>query len=317
MDRLQALIQEKGWELLTREQVQGGFTGSLFRLRLRDETGGELRAVYKQFAPGRSGELSFYERVVPLLPHGVPKLYGIVPEVGILIEEAGTALKPLFQKSGPAAKRELLAEVVTLLADLHASLAGASREWEAAGVVSPYPFHSSIDFAQDAFRELEAQKGRLPGVDEGLIAELREIEAFFYPRYPEYVAGQQTFTHGDPHMENILLDDGRIRLIDWEYASLAVPQRDLSILLQDVLDDELHVFALTAFRRELQQRGWAVTADFDRAFTACMLDNTLMMLGFELWKYRNGHLSQAEIEQILLHKTSWIRRAYLELKKEC
>ncbi|TCP53941.1 phosphotransferase family enzyme [Tumebacillus sp. BK434] len=317
MDRLQAWINEQGWELLAKQQVTGGYTGVLYRLRLRDERGGLVRAVYKQFAPGRDGELPFYERVVPLLPHGVPQLYGIVPGEGILIEEAGTALKPLFQNGSPAAKRELLERVVTLLADLHVSLAGPSAEWEQAGIVSSYPFHSSVEFAQDAFRELQEQVGRLPGVDDRLLAELREMEAFFYPRYPQYVGGQQTFTHGDPHMENILLDGGQIRLIDWEYASLAVPQRDLSILLQDVPEDSLHALALTVFRRELAKRGWAVTPDFDRAFTACMFDNTLMMLGFELWKYRNGHLSGAEIEQILPRKVGWMRRAYHELKKEC
>jgi thiamine kinase-like enzyme len=317
MDGLQELLKEKGWHLVTQEEVTGGFTGALYRLRLLDEAGREVRAVYKRFAKGRNGELAFYERVVPHLPHGVPKLYGVVPGQGILIEEAGEALKPVFVTSDSEKQREILTAVVTLLADLHVSLEEKSQEWLKAGIASPYPFDSSIACAADAIRELGLQVGKLAGVDEKLLEELREIEAFFYPRYPDYVSGRQTFTHGDPHMENILLDRGRIRLIDWEYASLAVPQRDVSILLQDVLDQRFHEHALDVFRRELKRRGWEIEADFDRAFTACMLDNTLMMLGFEVWKYRSGHLSRKEMEAILKIKMNWIRRCYRELKKEC
>ncbi|ASS74354.1 hypothetical protein CIG75_04725 [Tumebacillus algifaecis] len=316
MDGWQALIRDKGWQVLASDKLSGGFTGSLYRLHLRDEAGQDVRAVFKRFAPDRKAELAFYERVVPHLPSGVPKLYGIVPDEGILIEDAGTALKPIFIKSDLGRQRGLLERVVTVLADMHATLAVKSQLWLVEGIVTPYPFDSSIAFAQEALAELHRQIEQLAGVNEALLAELRMIESFFYPRYPDYVSDKQTFTHGDPHMENILLDAGRIRLIDWEYASLAVPERDLAILLQDVLDVRLHSFALTVFRQELAKRGWVITDDFERSFTACLLDNTLMMLGFELWKYRHGHLSKAEIETILPLKIAWIRNAYTRLKKE-
>lgn len=317
MDELQQALAEMGWSLIEQERVVGGFTGTLYRLRLRDQVGAEVRAVYKRFAEGRDAERTFYQQVVPLLAHGVPRLYRIVAEKGLLIEDAGKSVKSIFRSGDAASQKEILAGIVALFAELHASLEQVSDAWRQDGLVSPYPFHSSIDFANEALVELDEQLGKLDGVDRALLAELREIASFFYPRYQRYVEGRQTFTHGDPHMENILHDGRQFRLIDWEYSSLAVPVRDVTILLQDVLDQSLHPFVLDLYRSEMEIRGWVFEADFDDAYTACMLDNTLMMLGFELWKYRQGHLKKAEIETILAIKCGWIRQCARKLKREC
>lgn len=305
---LERLLVRLGWRAVSEAPIVGGYAAQLTRLTLRREDGVQLAAVYKKFDPQRVQELTLYRDILHGVPHAVPKLYGTVQEAeeqGILIEAAGSAAKPLFQKADRAGKQQMLRAMVEMLAALHVALATQSEEWLQAGLTAAYPFHSSVQWSEEALKELAwlAEEG-LAGVSAELVAELGEIVERFYPQYPELMRGRATFTHGDPHMENILLDEGLYRLIDWEWACVAPPQRDLTILLQDVLEDELHEFALEVFRRH-----WEVD---EAAFHACLLDNTLMMLGWEIGKYRGGHLSLAELEPIVEAKVRWIRRSALK-----
>lgn len=302
---LERLLVRLGWQRISETPIVGGYAAQLTRLTLRREDGVQVAAVYKKLDPQRVQELALYRDILHAVPHAVPKLYGTVQEAdeqGILIEAAGSAAKSLFQKADLSDKKRMLQAIVEMLAALHVTLAPQSEEWLQAGVISAYPFHSSVQWAEDALRELAglAEEG-LAGVTLELVAEMREIVERFYPMYPELMRGRATFTHGDPHMENILLDEGQYRLIDWEWACVAPPQRDLTILLQDVLEDELHEFALEVYRKH-----WEVD---EASFHACLLDNTLMMLGWEIYKYRGGHLSLAELELILEAKVRWIRRS--------
>ncbi|MBS4172236.1 phosphotransferase [Bacillus sp. FJAT-49736] len=47
--------------------------------------------------------------------------------------------------------------------------------------------------------------------------------------------GPIVLTHGDPHLDNIFRKiNGSILYIDWEWAALASPLRDITILVQDL-----------------------------------------------------------------------------------
>ena len=201
----------------------------------------------------------------------------------------------------------MLRQATELLADLHAGLAEQAQSWLREGKTTVYPFHSSVQWAEEALQELAT-------LDADVMRELRAIADWFYPQFPAWMSGRQAFTHGDPHMENILLDGGRYRLIDWEWSSVAVPQRDLAILLQDVLDEGLQGEAYAHYRQALSERGWDTeSAGFHRAYVACLLDNTLMMLGWEAGKYKNGYLSREEFAEITRFKIELIRGCAAEL----
>jgi hypothetical protein len=300
------------------EPIVGGFAATLYRVRAWDEQGKAVDAVYKRFVEGRDAELSLYEKIASELPYGLPALYGIVEEEfekGILVADSGLVLKPEFRRQGRAEQEGILADLVGMLAELHVTFAGKGAEWAEDGVISSYPYESSLEWARAALERL----GELVDAEGGVVTRetVQDVTAMvdaFYPRYQEWTAGRQTFTHGDPHMENILIDGGRLRLIDWEYASLALPQRDLSILLQDVLDEGLHEYALSRFRGELVERGWEVGEDsFLRGFHACLFDNTLMMMGWEIYKFQMGNLEIGELEEIMTAKVGWMRRCFAEL----
>jgi len=318
LDGVEHLVQELGWRVESIEHMPGGYAAELYRLKGWDRQGEAVDAVYKRFSSGRAQELPLYAKIASALPYGLPTLYGVVEEhdeQGILMEASGVVLKPVFQEQGIAEQQATLSSLVRMFAELHATFADQGATWLTEGVISTYPYHSSETWAQDSLKQLAflADTG-LGGVTAETVQEIEAMIGAFYPRYPEWTSGRQTFTHGDPHMENILLDQGQLRLIDWEYASLALPQRDLSILLQDVLGEDLHTYALRLYQAEMRERGWDVDpATFAQGFTACLFDNTLMMLGWEIGKYRGGHLDLATLQTIVQHKLGWIRRAYDEL----
>ncbi|MHB1682386.1 MAG: phosphotransferase family protein [Bacilli bacterium] len=151
-------------------------------------------------------------------------------------------------------------------------------------------------------------------VDASVVSEIGAMMAWFYPRYPGFMDGRTTITHGDPHLENLLFQHGRFCLIDWEYTAVAVPSRDLAILLQDVLEDDMRHSLRTVYWDRLRQNGWRVDDDaFEIGYQACLFDNTLMMLGWEVSKYRNGHLNQPELEVIVATKLRWLRECFRRL----
>nr|WP_236587736.1 phosphotransferase [Tumebacillus amylolyticus] len=304
----------RGWELVESNPIRGGYAAELYRLTVRDETGQLREVIYKKFSPERNSELELYRTVLPEVPHAIPTLYGVVDEdgeQGLILEAAGVPVKAVFSEQDAQGKREMLRGLLELLANLHTSLQEKSQHWLAKGQVSSYPFESSAQWAEITVQELAGltEHGKF-GVDTELVREVRGMAAAFYPRYPEWAVGATTYTHGDPHLENILIQNGHTRLIDWEWACVSLPQRDLSILLQDVLEDELHEFALEVYQELVPISN---PSQFRTAFQACLFDNTLMMLGWEIRKYLDGHLTDAELARILPTKLRWLRTAYQSL----
>jgi hypothetical protein len=51
-------------------------------------------------------------------------------------------------------------------------------------------------------------------------------------------AGPQTFIHGDTHIGNVFLDDGRVGFHDWGLARVSTPLRDVSYFLTMAVDPE-------------------------------------------------------------------------------
>ena len=77
----------------------------------------------------------------------------------------------------------------------------------------------TVDFVS-TFRRIERYRGRL-----GLAPELIEAARSVRPPF----AGRPKVAHTDPTPDNFLVDrDGQVTLINWEWATLAPPQWDLS-----------------------------------------------------------------------------------------
>jgi hypothetical protein len=106
------------------------------------------------------------------------------------------------------------------------------------------------------------------------------------------------FTHGDPHLENVLVDTTRARLIDFETrheSRLSLTERqadDLLVLLLDLLGRDPTMGWLDLSRTFLSvYEGPAVLAELSRRLQ--------LPRGWELilWKTRTNHLSQPALSE--------------------
>ncbi len=317
---LQTWLADHGWTALSSERLTGGFSASLFALCMRSQYGAERNMIYKQFAPGRSDELYVYRQLIPRLGGYAPTALAFIDtpgELGILMDHAGIPVKSVLLMKDRAGRQAILTAAITWLADLHVRFAEHSQSWLQAGIIGLYPFQSSLAYAQEALQALTwLAEPRQPRsvVDASTLSEISAMMEWFYPRYPDFMDGRTTITHGDPHLENLLFQHGRFCLIDWEYTAVAVPSRDLAILLQDVLDDDMRHSLRTTYWDQLRQNGWRVDEDaFEIGYQACLFDNTLMMLGWEVSKFRDGHLNQPELEVIVATKLRWLRECFRRL----
>jgi hypothetical protein len=325
---LQEWLRDNGWEAVQIEPVEGGFAATVYRLHARgnarantaaqEDVKKDIHAVYKQFAPGRIEELHLYHRLLSHLRSYAPRLYGSVDtpgEVGIIIEDVGKPLKFMLSGLERSEQEHLIRRAATWLAQFHADVEGETQEWLRSGVIGHYPVDSARKWGQDAIEALMwIQEQHLCGIEANFLEQLKSYVEWFYASLPAWMTGRMTLTHGDPHLENWMVRHGEFRLIDWEYACVTVPQRDLAIFLQDVLDEHLHFVARTTYWNCLRDRGWPVDdPQFLTSYAACLFDNTLMMLGWEVYKFKQGHLHRSELEALVPRKLRWLKQSLSDL----
>lgn len=317
-DGLQTWLQEQGWSVLAAEPIAGVFAGTLYRLHVRTRIGDDMDVVYKQFAPDRAQEFDLYDRWLSRLPQRAPALLGKIEregEHGIVTVDAGVPLKVAYKAANPPGRRELLAHAARWLADMHVQLERISHEWLAEGIIETYPLASAQAWGAEAVAALSRLVAEnAVDIDVAVVQEIHTMAEWFHPRLPAWMAGRMTLTHGDPHMDNLLVDRGQFRLVDWEYACVTVPQRDLAILLQDVLDDDLHHMARRTYEDVLRAAGWTVDASqFQQTFQACLFDNTLMMLAWDCYRFEVGYVTADVLASVLATKLRWLRDSFKKL----
>lgn len=313
-------LAEKDWPVISWGRITGGFIAPIFRLRVRYKSGVERDMVYKQFSHGRAREFDLSDNVWgALAAYAPPRIARIHAdeEKGLLMEDAGQPIKARLGTVDAAQRLTLLQDAVKWLASLHVKLEKKSHAWLALGVMDTYPVASARAWANDAVNGLTwlTEQG-FQEINEVQLTQVKDMMERFYPSLAYLLKGRNTVTHGDPHMENLLLRREKFCLIDWEYSCVTVPQRDITILLQDVLTSELHQAARNTYWEYLRQHGWSVDDDaFETTYQACLFDNTLMMLGWEIFKFRRGFLSQKELECIVATKLKWLHESFDYLSK--
>jgi len=107
---------------------------------------------------------------------------------------------PLARRTAPVRRPDLATRPV-----LEAALGDLSRPWNG----GPY--------GEPARRLLTRQASRL----------VRALARFDELVHQAVRSGPPVITHGEPHPGNILRAAGQLRLIDWDTAGLALPERDL------------------------------------------------------------------------------------------
>ena len=321
---LSELLARLNWHILQVTEIKrqyevtpdiGAQPATLYRLKLKNEHGENIAAIYKLFADRRSQELDIYEQVYSEVPFLLPILYYVIrlpAEKGILLEDVGESLFPIFKAGTKEEKKNILKGLSTFLAELHIRLAEVSTIWLKKGLIADASSHPKRVWAEKALKELTllAEQGLI--VQQGwTIQEIQKIINFLYLYYSDLTAGPKTCSPGDLHMGNILLcGQDNYRLIDWEWASLALPQQDLATLLKDIWEDELHSFLLSAYQDELLKRGWVFEKDsFIKGFAVYMIEHTLMNFCWDIAKYKNKP-SKQKLTSLIITKTRWIKKYY-------
>lgn len=311
-------LNQQNWLVLSAHEITGGFAATIYHLHLRANDQ-NIDVIYKQLAKDRTGELSLIPNVMDQLSGLAPRVYGVIAErdeTGILFEYLGDTLKSTMQHLSQRERTEAVRQATIFLASLHKDQEHNTDHLIKSGITPYYPISSAVAWAHTAIKELSwvAQNGFSTEVSEKTVTKSKAMLNAFYPHYHNFLQPRVTLTHGDPHFENIIVTKQGFHLIDWEGACITSPQRDLAIFLQDVLDEHLFHTVWATYRQSMALGGWDVeNKAFITTFHAFLFDNTLMMLGFEIQKFRKHYLAETEIRTILRTKLSWLHDSFTQV----
>lgn len=314
-------LANANWTVLHTERVVGGFAAlAIYRITVQKPENTRLSLVYKQLAPGRLSEWRIYDTLSPALAGYMPHLFAKIEETsgrGLLLENVGVPLKHVLAGGTLAEQYRLVLQAVSWLTTMHLQFSECSSTWLQNRLLGSYPVSSSLTWAEEALERVEwAADVGIAGLTRDDVRDVKRCARWFYPNLETWMRGPATVTHGDPHLDNLLIRASTFKLTDWEFTCVTIPQRDLAILVQDVLQDDMREAAFQRFCHTLRNAGWAVDEPvFQVGWLACFFDNTLMMLGWEVFKFRHGHLSRQELEVIVPAKLRWLQQTFSELRR--
>lgn len=313
-------LGQNGYQVNRVKRLIGGYAATLYRLSVSARDAKTCSLIYKHLTADRRQELTLYDQVLYGRSDLIPRVLACFREAdsaGILMVDEGPTLKAWCQTLSRAPRQRKLEDAVRWLADLHIRCEAWLPELVGRGLQSTYPVSSAVTWAGYAIVALQGLSAdeTCDFVSEAQVQEIVRMSDWFYERYPHWLAGRTTLTHGDAHHGNIVCTENAFLLIDWEATCVAVPQRDLAIFLQDVLDATVHEAVKRAYFEHLRAAGWETTSHaFAQSFEAVFFDNTLMMLGWEIQQYHKGYLTRVEIAEITRVKMSWLATSFAQLQ---
>lgn len=294
-------FKELNLKLLSKKEIVGAHAGKIYKVEaLRDSENARLRYIYKEFAHGRNKEVEIHmdlaDRVKPF--SRVVNVWDGPPQA-MLMWDLGSPVKEGFYALSAEEKKVMIGDVLTRLALLHNMCPSQDK----------LPIHRVSsewwDWCLDQLRRLSSRKSwALPGWEKTIREAYEQLNIPYYQtKCPAVI------THGVPHLENVFYKDDEIWFIDWEWAAMGSPLRDVKILMQDLYDNDLVSFVPTFYRECLRERGIDLTDDdFWSDWGYLYIDHLTMMLAWEVEKYFQGYVSDEEIQKIIDWKIGEIER---------
>jgi hypothetical protein len=206
-----------------------GSTHPISRLLVTADSGEQVPVIFKRLSPrpepkGHRREVLVYRRLLEGQRFGAPALYASV------YDEAGGRYWLFLEDVGrrTVAEGDLpdWAGAVRRLAELHGPYLGRADDLRALGCLGERGAGYYHFLAGRARRNLQqAEAGQALARFDALLAGFEYVVAHL-------VSQPQTLVHGDIHPDNFLLQPGhRVRLLDWETASVGLGALDLVRLL--------------------------------------------------------------------------------------
>lgn len=303
MSYMERRLREMNLEILSLKEIGGAHAGNIYRVEAMGESDGErTRYIYKEFAQGRNKEVDIHMNIADVLRpfNRVVDIWEDSPQAMFMLD-LGETLKIGFESRQMEEKRRFIEEVLKRLASLH--------ETSSVQAASKLPVHRlSSEWRDWCLEQLMKLCKRKPWARSEWIKVIEEAyEQLGIPHYQWKCPA--VITHGDPHLENVFHIDEEVWLIDWEWAAIGSPLRDVTILMQDLYDDELISFVPECYRKYVKERGIDLQDDdFWSDFNYLYIDHLAMMLGWEVEKYFQGYLSEEGILRIIEWKIGEIGR---------
>ncbi|WP_409250724.1 phosphotransferase family protein [Bacillus sp. SCS-153A] len=302
MTHLEQRLRERNLRLVNKTLISGAHAGNVYRIEALHLDGHRSSFIYKEFAEDRSNEVDIYRVLENYIKPFSKKeaLWDSQPQA-ILMEDLGNPLKQEFGLSPFQRKIELIKKILERLAELHSNNFNEitngipthqlTLEWYEWCLSQLKRLHLEINWAESGWMEIINDAYHQLGLSE------------YNPRIP------LTLTHGDPHLENIFLKDEEIWLVDWEWAALGSPLRDITILCQDCYNSNLIQYIYDSYKVLIEKRGVNVPdEDYKSDFFYLYIDHTTMMLAWEIEKFFQGFATEERIRQIVSFKIGEVRR---------
>ncbi|WP_421383416.1 phosphotransferase family protein [Bacillus salacetis] len=307
MTHLEERLAERGLKLLKKEAINGSHAGRIYRIEAVDEENQKANLVYKEYETDRNNELHLYLKYSDLIKqfNKVVTVWDSRPKA-ILMHDLNSPLKKDFELRSGSDKRNLIERILDRLAVLHSLSVGKNA--------NGLPTHETTS---DWHEWCVDQMNRLCEQNHWTKTEWIKTINNAYEQLDLKNFQQQcprVITHGDPHLENIFLKDGQIWLIDWEWAALSSPLRDITILCQDLYDTRLIQFVKESYQKVLHNNDFHIPSEeYQRDFNYFYIDHTTMMLAWEIEKYLQEYTSEEKIKEIIEFKIREINRVTNEL----
>lgn len=234
----------------------------------------------------------------------VPRIRAAEPFAGqVLLEDLGDVHLQAAAAAAPGRRPELYRRALDMLLHLHA--AGA-RGFDPAWCHQTPRYDREVVVEAEGRYFLEAYVCGVAGrcVDEAPLVAAFEHLARCISRF-----GCEGFMHRDLQSRNLMLADGRLRVIDFQGGRLGPLQYDLASLLIDpyvALPEALQERLLDEAAARTAADGAGTAQDFRRGYRYCALARNLQILG------AFGHLSRAGGKPAF---AAWIPPALAGLKR--
>ncbi|MEC3883039.1 phosphotransferase [Halobacillus sp. HZG1] len=305
MKILKQRLEEMKWVPIHIENITGAHAGDISRFEIINQNDEKEKYIYKEFAEGRNNEIEVYKKLENYLQPftKLVKWWESNPQA-ILMVDLGSPLKDDFMELPLHSKKKSIVSILQRLSYLH-----SLKIDQTALTLDTHSI--TYEWSEWAIKQLKLLKAR-----HGWASDWSKLIDYAYQKLKigEYkVKGPLTLTHGDPHLENVFGYDNEIWFIDWEWVAIGSPLRDITILLQDVYDEELVQYTYRAYKELLDSKKISISNDaYRRDFHHLYVDHTTMMLAWEIDKYFQGYTSEARIKEIVEFKMKEINRVVKE-----
>ncbi len=310
MTQLEQRMREKKWKLMHKATIHGAHAGHITRIEVEDGNNKKGRYIYKEFVEDREKEVDIYLKLTNQMKKfsKVVEVWDKTPKA-ILMCDLSAPLKDSFQLLSLKEKKKVLQSILQRLSDLHTSdLYLPVHNINTHTITSEWRHWCVDEMSKLCDYHQWAQADWIHTINHAY----EQLSCDQYEVRSPYV-----LTHGDPHLENIFQHEGEVWFIDWEWASLGSPLRDITILLQDVYDLELIQFVFHSYREILRDKKLIIEKeDYQKDFNLLYLDHTTMMLAWEIHKYFEGYTTEEKMKKIIEFKVGEIMRITFEEKGE-